>query len=75
MSGWHVLGDMATRRVNGRDVRITTGDFPSIQAAIESWEVGERARQAHDLREMGRLVDSAIARLQRHHAEHRDPPR
>ncbi|GAA4180194.1 hypothetical protein GCM10022252_02690 [Streptosporangium oxazolinicum] len=76
MSGWHILGDMATRWDNGRDVRITKGDFPSIQAAIENWEAGERARQARDLREMGRLVDSAIARLQRHlDAERRDPPR
>lgn len=71
---WHILGDMATREANGRDVRVTTGNFPSIHAAIEDWEARERARQARDLRELSRLVDSAIARLQAYHGAGRDGP-
>lgn len=72
---WHILGDMAIREANGQDVRVTTGGFPTIHAAIEDWETRERARQARDLRELSRLVDSAIARLQAHHRAGRGGPR
>ncbi len=71
---WHILGDMATREANGRDIRVTTGNLPTTHAAIENWEAGERARQARDLRELSRLVDSAIARLQAHHHAGRGGP-
>ncbi|GAA4193005.1 hypothetical protein GCM10022252_35330 [Streptosporangium oxazolinicum] len=72
---WHIFGDMATREANGQDIRVTTGNFPSIYAAIEDWETRERARQARDLRELSRLVDSAIARLQAHHGAGQGGPR
>ncbi|GAA4199358.1 hypothetical protein GCM10022252_50980 [Streptosporangium oxazolinicum] len=67
VNDWHILGDMATRRVNGQEVEVKVAGFPGIHAAIEDWETRERARQVRDLRELGRLVDGAIARLQTRH--------
>ncbi|WP_433245346.1 hypothetical protein ACQPYK_43275 [Streptosporangium sp. CA-135522] len=64
MSDWHILCGVATRRVNGQDVRIKAGNHSSIEAAIEAWESEERARQVRDLAELGRLVNAAMTRLQ-----------
>ncbi|GAA0825467.1 hypothetical protein ACFQVD_19195 [Streptosporangium amethystogenes subsp. fukuiense] len=64
MYGWVILGDAATKRVNGQEVIITAGKSGDLGAAIRAWEDGERHRMVYELGNLGRLVDDAMTRLQ-----------
>ncbi|MEU4535708.1 hypothetical protein AB0G15_12685 [Streptosporangium sp. NPDC023825] len=70
MYGWVILGDAATKRVNGQEVIVTVGKSGDIRAAIRAWEDAERHRMLYELGNLGRLVDEAITRLQ---FRHQDP--
>lgn len=65
--GWVILGDAATKRVNGQEVIVTAGKSGDIGVAIKAWEDAERHRMLYELGNLGRLVDAALARLQGHH--------
>ncbi|WP_413224953.1 hypothetical protein [Streptosporangium longisporum] len=65
--GWVILGDAATKRVNGQEVVVTAGKSGDIGVAIRAWEDAERHRMLYELGNLGRLVDAAMARLQVHH--------
>ncbi|WP_440071397.1 hypothetical protein [Streptosporangium sp. OZ121] len=67
MYGWVILGDAATKRVNGKEVVVTVGKSGDIGSAIRAWEDAERHRMLYELGNLGRLVDAAMARLQVHH--------
>ncbi|MGS2645033.1 hypothetical protein [Streptosporangium sp. G12] len=67
MYGWVILGDAATKRVNGQEVIVTAGKSGDIGVAIKAWEDAERHRMLYELGNLGRLVDAAMARLQVHH--------
>ncbi|WP_406311274.1 hypothetical protein OHA77_20835 [Streptosporangium sp. NBC_01639] len=67
MYGWVILGDTATKRVNGQEVIITAGKSGDIGVAIRAWEDAERHRMLYELGNLGRLVDAAMTRLQLHH--------
>lgn len=61
---WDIVGRVALRQVNGQTVVLTPGRFATIEAAIQDWEDRERARMDHDLKELGKLVDGAMTRIQ-----------
>ncbi|MBG0831137.1 hypothetical protein HS041_25585 [Planomonospora sp. ID67723] len=65
LKDWAIIdsGRVATRAVNGTTVTVMCGTFPSLEAAVKDWESREAARLAHDLQELGRLVDGALDRL------------
>ncbi|GAA5041151.1 hypothetical protein HNP84_002416 [Thermocatellispora tengchongensis] len=63
MNGWIIVGDLATKRVNGRDVIVKAGKSGDIQAAIRAWEETDRRRMLSDLGSVGRLVDKALTRM------------
>jgi hypothetical protein len=65
--GWVILGDAATKRVNGQEVVVTAGKSGDIGVAIRAWEDAERHRMLYELGNLGRMVDAAPARLQVHH--------
>jgi hypothetical protein len=65
--GWIILGDAATKRVNGQEVVITAGKSGDIRAVIKAWEDAERHRMLYELGNLARLVDAAMTRLQLHH--------
>ncbi|MFC7604654.1 hypothetical protein ACFQVD_31550 [Streptosporangium amethystogenes subsp. fukuiense] len=65
--GWVILGDAATKRVNGQEVVIAAGKSGDIGVAIRAWEDAERHRMLYELGNLGRLVDAAMTRLQLHH--------
>ncbi|WP_371779824.1 hypothetical protein [Streptosporangium subroseum] len=67
MYGWIILGDAATKRVNGQEVVVTAGTSGDIGAVIKAWEDAERHRMLHELGNLGRLVDEAMTCLQLHH--------
>lgn len=61
--GWVILGDVATKRVNGQEIIITAGKSGDLGAAIRAWEDGERHRMVYELGNLGRLVNDALDRL------------
>ncbi|MEU8382096.1 hypothetical protein [Streptosporangium sp. NPDC048865] len=63
MHGWVILGDAATKRVNGQEVIVTAHRFGSLDTAIRAWEDNERRRMVHELGNLGRLVNDALDRL------------
>ncbi|WP_440104573.1 hypothetical protein [Streptosporangium sp. H16] len=63
MYGWVILGDAATKRVNGQEIIITAGRSGNLGAAIRAWEDNERHRMVHELGNLGRLVNEALDRL------------
>ncbi|MGJ6969814.1 hypothetical protein ACSDR0_48880 [Streptosporangium sp. G11] len=65
--GWVILGDAATKRVNGKEVVVTAGKSGDVGSVIRAWEEAERHRMLYELGNLGRLVDAALARLQVHH--------
>ncbi|MEV6866288.1 hypothetical protein AB0M44_35500 [Streptosporangium subroseum] len=67
MYGWIILGDAATKRVNGQEVVVTAGKSGDIGAVIKAWEDVERHRMLYELGNLGRLVDDALTRLQLPH--------
>ncbi|WP_344918736.1 hypothetical protein [Streptosporangium oxazolinicum] len=67
MHGWVILGDAATKRVNGQEVVVTADKSGDIGSVIRAWEEAERHRMLYELGNLGRLVDAAITRLQLHH--------
>ncbi|GAA3518444.1 hypothetical protein FHR32_006162 [Streptosporangium album] len=67
MYGWVILGDAATKRVNGQEVVVTAGKPGDIGAVIRAWEDAERHRMLYELGNLARLVDAAMTRLQLHH--------
>ncbi|MER6824841.1 hypothetical protein ABT352_02475 [Streptosporangium sp. NPDC000563] len=66
MHGWIIVGDAATKRVNGKEVIVTAGKSGDIRSVIRAWEDAERHRMLYELGNLGRLVDAALARLQSH---------
>ncbi|WP_433363068.1 hypothetical protein [Streptosporangium sp. CA-115845] len=67
MHGWIIVGDAATKRVNGKEVIVTAGKSGDIRSVIRAWENAERHRMLYELGNLGRLVDAALTRLQSHH--------
>ncbi|WP_440073806.1 hypothetical protein [Streptosporangium sp. OZ121] len=63
MYGWVILGDAATKRVNGQEIIITAHRFGTLDAAIRAWEDNERHRMAHELGNLGHLVNDTLDRL------------
>ncbi|MEV0758230.1 hypothetical protein [Streptosporangium sp. NPDC050280] len=63
MYGWVILGDAATKRVNGQEIIITAGRSGNLGAAIKAWEDDERHRMLCELGNLGRLVNDALDRL------------
>ncbi|MFF3444601.1 hypothetical protein [Streptosporangium sp. NPDC002721] len=63
MYGWVILGDAATKRVNGQEIIISAGKSGNLGAAIKAWEDKERHRMVHELGNLGRLVNEALDRL------------
>ncbi len=63
MHGWVILGNAATKRVNGQEIVITAGRSGDLGAAIRAWEDDERHRMAYELGNPGRLVNDALDRL------------
>ncbi|GAA4195550.1 hypothetical protein GCM10022252_41570 [Streptosporangium oxazolinicum] len=61
--GWIVLGEMAMKTINGRDV-IVMAKPDDIREAIAAREAVERQRMLSDLGNLARLVDGAMTRLQ-----------
>ncbi|MEU4540057.1 hypothetical protein AB0G15_34975 [Streptosporangium sp. NPDC023825] len=61
--GWVILGDAVTKRVNGQEIIITAGKSGDLGMAIRAWEDNERHRMAHELGNLGRLVNDASDRL------------
>ncbi|GAA4192818.1 hypothetical protein GCM10022252_34830 [Streptosporangium oxazolinicum] len=63
MHGWVILGDAATKRVNGQEIIVTAGRSGDLGAAIKAWEDEERHRMLYELGNLGRLVNAALDRL------------
>ncbi|MER5643254.1 hypothetical protein [Streptosporangium sp. NPDC002524] len=63
MHGWVILGDAATKRVNGQEVVVIADRSGDLGAAIRAWEDDERRRMAYELGNLGRLVNDALDRL------------
>ncbi|WP_436757754.1 hypothetical protein [Streptosporangium sp. V21-05] len=63
MYGWVILGDAATKRVNGQEIVITAGRSGDLGAAIRAWEDNEHHRMVYELGNLGRLVNDALDRL------------
>ncbi|MER6178881.1 hypothetical protein [Streptosporangium sp. NPDC001681] len=63
MYGWIILGNVATKRVNGQEIIITAGMSGNLGAAIRAWEDNERHRMVYELGNLGRLVNDALDRL------------
>lgn len=61
--GWIILGNVATKRVNGQEIIITAGMSGNLGAAIRAWEDNERHRMVYELGNLGRLVNDALDRL------------
>ncbi|AWS42249.1 hypothetical protein [Streptosporangium sp. 'caverna'] len=57
MYGWVILGDAATKRVNGQEVIVTAGTSGDIGSVIWAWEDAERHRMLYELGNLGRTVD------------------
>ncbi|MEV6864987.1 hypothetical protein AB0M44_28755 [Streptosporangium subroseum] len=64
---WVILGDAATKRVNGQEVVVTAGKPGDIGAVIKAWEDTERHQMLYELGNLARLVDDALTRLQLRH--------
>ncbi|MEV6859810.1 hypothetical protein AB0M44_02200 [Streptosporangium subroseum] len=60
---WDIVGHMALRQVNGKQIMITPGGFTGIEAAIKDWEAREAVRQRQSVEELGKLVNAALDRM------------
>ncbi|MBO3752114.1 hypothetical protein J5X84_39135 [Streptosporangiaceae bacterium NEAU-GS5] len=65
MSDWTIVGDIATRTVAGRPVTIRKPAASTLDEAIRAWEQDERARLARSMRQLGDVVDGALAKAAR----------
>ncbi|WP_329083494.1 hypothetical protein [Streptosporangium sp. NBC_01469] len=63
MYGWVILGNAATKRVNGQEIIIAAGKSGDLGTAIRAWEDKERHRMVYELGNLGRLVNDALDRL------------
>ncbi|WP_371778733.1 hypothetical protein [Streptosporangium subroseum] len=60
---WEIVGQVALRQANGKQVTVTPGSFTSVEAAIKDWEAKEAVRQRQSVEELGRLVNAALSRM------------
>ncbi|MEV6864421.1 hypothetical protein AB0M44_25860 [Streptosporangium subroseum] len=60
---WDVVGGVALRQVNGKQITVTRGSFTGLYAAIKDWEAKEAVRRRQSVEELGRLVNAALSRM------------
>ncbi|MEV6868271.1 hypothetical protein AB0M44_45735 [Streptosporangium subroseum] len=60
---WDIVGSVALRQVNGKQITVTPGNFARIEAAIKDWEAKEAVRQRQSVEELGRIVNAALNRM------------
>ncbi|WP_371785495.1 hypothetical protein [Streptosporangium subroseum] len=63
---WDIVGGVALRQVNGKQITVTSGSFTSIEAATKDWEAKEAVRRRQSVEELGRLVNAALNRMSLH---------
>ncbi|MFC7647383.1 hypothetical protein ACFQX6_47845 [Streptosporangium lutulentum] len=63
MRDWDIVGGVALRQINGKQITVTPGRFGDIEAAIKDWEAKEALRQRRSVEELGELVDAALDRM------------
>ncbi|MDP9847563.1 hypothetical protein [Streptosporangium lutulentum] len=54
---------MAVREGTGQHITVAARQAKDVPAVIRDWEKLDRARMLHDLGELGRLVDQALAKV------------
>ncbi|PZG48133.1 hypothetical protein C1I98_12715 [Spongiactinospora gelatinilytica] len=63
---WTIVGRVAIRYANGRQVVVAAGGrFKSLDEAIGHWERQEAERRNRELAELGHVVNTAFKRMER----------